>query len=103
MYPVSPTAKNLPSLLIERHVAAFILSRLVQVLDEGESPQSYCVGPWVDAEYTPPVWLNETTLRFRESLAVLVGVEGGKPVDIVEYAELLVTDGTAAGRARKKR
>ena len=39
----SPTAKYLPSLLIERQVAALILSRLVHVLEEGESPHSKLV------------------------------------------------------------
>lgn len=39
-YPVSPTARNLPSLLKDTHVAAFIRSRLVHVFDVGESDQS---------------------------------------------------------------
>jgi hypothetical protein len=39
-YPVSPTAKYRPQRLRDRQVAAFILSRLVHVFEEGESAQS---------------------------------------------------------------
>jgi len=93
----SPTAKNRPSLLMERQVAAFILSRLVQVFEVGESLQSICAEYGVDDEKPPTVSLSEATVRFRESLAVFLGVEG------VAEGSIMEIEGIAVGRARKKR
>ena len=66
-YPVSPTARNRPSLLSDTHVAALIRSLLVHVLPEGDSDDQ-SIGPCEDSR-------NE--LRFLLSLAFgVVGVEG---------------------------
>ncbi len=93
----SPTAKNLPSLLIDRHVAALILSRLVQVFEVGESFHSCLEGFGVKGEYPTDESLTDVKVRFFESLAVLVGVEG------VHEGKFDGMTGTAAGRARKNR
>lgn len=71
----SPTARNLPSRLIERQVAALILSLLVQVLELGESLQSKVVCG-VEGEKGSAESLRFATDRFRPSFAVLVGVDG---------------------------
>lgn len=92
----SPTAKNRPSSLMERHVAALILSLLVHVFELGVSPQSKLVCG-VEGEYGTAESLNATTALFRPSLAVFVGVEGRPEIVLALFS------GTAVGRALKKR
>ena len=115
----SPTARNLPSLLIETQVAALILSRLVQVFlqdisvillqsrvgylklgqstyELGESPHSRLVCG-VDGEYGTAESLTATSVLFLPSLAVFVGVDGAPEV------VLTIFSGTAVGRALKNR
>ncbi len=94
MFLTSPTARNLPSWLIERQVAAFILSLLVQVFEVGESPHSRLVCG-VEGEYGTAVSRRAITALLRPSLAVFVGVEGEKDVAIAVFK------GTAVGRALK--
>ena len=92
----SPTARNLPSRLMERQVAALILSLLVHVFELGESPHSKLVCGVV-GEYGTAVSLSDATVLFLPSLAVFVGVEGANEVVLTEYR------GIAVGRALKKR
>ena len=92
----SPTARNLPSRLIERQVAAFILSLLVHVFELGESPHSKAVCGVV-GEYGTAESLREATVLFLPSLGVFVGVEGANDVVLPELS------GIAVGRALKKR
>jgi hypothetical protein len=83
-YPVSPTARYLPQRLSDKHVAAFILSRLVQVFEEGESLQS--VGLYNES--------RDAAILFLLSLAlgVELGVEG--------VLRDVPKTGVAVGRAR---
>ena len=92
----SPTARNLPSRLMDRQVAAFILSLLVHVFELGESPHSRLVCGVV-GEYGTTESLRDVTVLFLPSFAVLVGVEGAKAFALVE------ANGIAVGRALKKR
>lgn len=92
----SPTARNFPSRLIDRHVAAFILSLLVQVLEVGESPHSKLVCG-VEGENGTAESRRAATALFLPSFAVFVGVEGAN----VALAALF--KGTAVGRALKNR
>ena len=92
----SPTARNLPSLLIDKHVAALILSLLVHVFELGDSPQSRLVCG-VEGEYGTAESLRAATDLFLPSLAVFVGVEGA--IDVI----LTLLSGTAVGRALKNR
>jgi hypothetical protein len=92
----SPTARNLPSRLIERQVAALILSLLVHVFELGESPHSRLVCGVV-GEYGTTESLSDATVLFLPSLAVFVGVEGANDVVLTEFR------GIAVGRALKKR
>jgi hypothetical protein len=95
-FHTSPTARNLPSLLIDKHVAALILSLLVHVFELGESPQSRLVCG-VEGEYGTAESLRAATDLFLPSLAVFVGVEGA--IDVI----LTLLRGTAVGRALKNR
>jgi hypothetical protein len=90
----SPTAKNLPSGLIETHVAAFIRSRAVHVFDVGESDQSF---DEVVGDCPTPNSLSDEAIRLRVSFEVVEGVEGALKAD-----ESVVYIGCAVGRARKK-
>jgi hypothetical protein len=92
----SPTARNFPSRLIERQVAALILSLLVHVLELGESPHSRLVCG-VDGVYGATESLRDATDLFLPSLAVFVGVKGANGVVLTEL------NGIAVGRALKKR
>jgi hypothetical protein len=92
----SPTARNLPSRLIERQVAALIRSLLVHVFEFGESPQSRLVCG-VEGEYGTAESRKLATVRFLPSFATLEGVDG---VPDTKFEEL---KGTAVGRARKNR
>jgi hypothetical protein len=85
-YPVSPTARNLPSRLSARHVAALIRSRLVQVLEDGESVPS--LAPYEDS-------LCGIDILFLLSLAF--GVEVGVDGEYNRFDDLYT--GTAVGRA----
>jgi hypothetical protein len=98
-YPVSPTAKNLPSRLIETQVAAFILSLLVHVFEVGESPNSklVCVVCGVERGNGTAESLRAATVLFLPSLAVFVGVHG------VQDVVFTAVRGIAVGRALKKR
>jgi len=96
VYPVSPTARKRPSLLIDKQVAAFILSRLVHVLESGESLQTVRLFVGVEGAYPRPVdSLKDATVLFRVSCAM--GVEGA-----VERW-LFCRIGCALGCALKKR
>ena len=86
----------MPSRLIDRQVAALILSLLVHVLELGESPQSKAVCG-VEGEKGSAESLKFATDRLRPSFAVLVGVEGAP----VFWPAFIC--GTAVGRALKKR
>lgn len=90
----SPTARNLPSRLIDTHVAALILSLLVHVFEDGESPQSKLVCGVV-GEYGTAESRRAATALFRPSFGVFVGVEGPKEVAFIALS------GSAVGRALK--
>ena len=95
MAPVSPTARNRPSLLIERHVAALILSLLVQVFWTGESLQVVREFVGVEGENPMADSRRDAPVLFRESFAVFIGVDGA-----VMAAGIT---GIAVGWALKKR
>lgn len=93
----SPTANNLPSRLIDRQVAALILSLLVHVFELGDSlPHSKLVCGML-GEYGTAESRRAATALFRPSLAVFVGVEGENDVAFTALS------GIAVGRALKKR
>lgn len=96
-YPVSPTAKNRPSRLMDRQVAAFILSLLVQVLEVGESPPHSRLVCGVFGEYGTAESLRAATALFRPSLAMFAGFDG------INNAAFTALSGIAVGRALKNR
>ena len=91
LYPVSPTARYLPSGLNETQVAALTLSRADHGFPPGESAQSPVGVPYGDP--VAPASRSETAARVRRSAPGVTGVEG-------EYTTGVGFNGIAVGRAR---